>query len=273
MNTRNFHDLLRARWAEGKFVCVGLDSDVRKMPRNITQHDFNFKIIDATCDLVCAYKPNMAFYEAMGTVGYAALGYTIEYIHRVAPGVPIILDAKRGDIGNTNEGYIEAAFEWFEADAITISPFLGQDAMQPFLDRKERGIFVLCRTSNKGAGEFQDLICNNDLPLYLHVAERVAKHWNANGNCGLVAGATASAELVSIRHLAGDMPILIPGIGAQGGDLNATIQVGQDSRGQGMIINASRSIIFASSGPDFAEAAHHETQKLHDQITQILKGE
>ncbi len=189
-------------------------------------------------------------------------------IHTVAPDVPVILDAKDMDIGNTNTGYVRMAFEYCQADAITINPYLGMEAAQPFLDQKDKGIIVLCRTSNKGSGEFQDLLIKSDMPLYQYVASRVAKYWNKNGNCALVVGATYPNELAQVRRIVGDMPILIPGIGVQGGDVEATVKAGRDSRGQGMIINASRSIIFASNGPDFAEAARRETLKLHNLINQ-----
>lgn len=283
MSTRNFHDLLRVRWAEGKFVCVGLDSALEKIPfaaqfgcrgspRKI-MFKFNMRIIEATSDLALGYKLNSAFYEAQGPEGMEALHQTIQYAHEVYPDNLIIYDCKRNDIGNSSEGYAIAAFDVWNADAATVNPYLGQDALQPFLDRKEKGIFPLVRTSNPGAGEFQNLECNGR-PLYLHVAERIAKFWNTNGNCGLVVGATAPSELRTIRGWVGsNIPILIPGIGTQGGELEATVLAGKNSYGQGMIINASRSIIFASPGLDFAEAARRETQKLHNQITSILKGE
>lgn len=278
---RNFRTMLEARWAEGKFVCVGLDSELAKIPQFLHCPDdglsglkdtivtFNQRIIDATHDLVCAYKPNIALYEAHGESGISALWRTIQYIHKVAPNVPIILDAKRGDIGNTNDGYVKSAFDYYQADAITISPYLGREAMQPFLDRKDKGVFVLSRTSNSGAGEFQDLIVG-DKPLYQHVAQHVAESWNTNGNCGLVVGATYPEELAKVRAIAGLMPLLIPGIGAQGGDLEETVRAGKNSLGTGMIINSSRGIIFASRGGDFADVARRETLELHNGITSSL---
>jgi len=277
MSGRNFMELLRDRWANGTCVCVGLDSELERIPSAAqllgiaeTILAFNQKIVDATNDLVCAFKPNVAFYEAYGNGGIAALKQTIAYIHTVAPDVPVILDAKRGDIGSTNAGYVEAAFSFLQVDAITVHPYLGAEALQPFLARAEKGIIVLCRTSNPGAGEFQDLSVNRGEPLYRFVARRVAGVWNKNGNCALVVGATYPDELREVRGLVGDMPILIPGVGAQGGDVEKTVKAGKDSRGQGMIVNSSRSIIFASSGPDFAEAARRETLKLRDQINQHL---
>lgn len=288
---RNFHQLLEAQWAKGNFVCVGLDSEFGKIPESARRSGneckvsvpntvvaFNKAIVEATKDLVCAYKPNAAFYEAYGDEGIGALQRTIADIHSIAPDVPVILDAKRADIGNTNAGYVKAAFSFLQADAITVHPYLGAEALQPFLDCKDKGIFVLCRTSNPGAGEFQDIriemgpvLIDDDprhRPLYQVVALRVAKRWNKNGNCGLVVGATYPEELAEVRKIVGDMPILIPGIGAQGGDVEKTVKAGRDSRGQGMIINSSRGIIFASSGTDFADAARRETLKLRDLVNQ-----
>jgi orotidine-5'-phosphate decarboxylase len=198
------------------------------------------------------------------------------------PDVPVILDVKLADIGNTNEGYAREAFDYYKADAMTVHPYLGKEALQPFLDRKDKGIFVLCRTSNPGAGEFQDRFVNltpaeidewglmpgTRLPLYQLVAYRVSREWNTNDNCGLVVGATYPEELRQVRGIVGDMPLLIPGIGAQGGDVEATVNAGRDSHGHGMIINSSRSIIFASAGPNYTEAARQEAQKLHDMIRQ-----
>lgn len=299
---RNFMELLAGRHAEGRFVCVGLDTDYGKIPDHIrlgtsvmeAQLTFNRAIVDATADIASCYKPNTAFFEQFGEAGWEALRETILHIHRVAPEIPVILDAKRGDIGNTNAGYVEAAFHWLEADAITVHPYLGQEALAPFLEQADKGVFVLCRTSNKGAGEFQDcsvLALQEDgdellegspgwtklgagsaslIPFYHFVARRVVRHWNANGNCGLVVGATYPGELKVVRELAGDMPILIPGIGAQGGDLETSVLNGINSQGGGIIVNSSRGIIFASSGKDFAQAARRETLKLHEAITACL---
>ena len=296
---RNFREMLEAQWAKGNFVCIGLDSELGKIPESARRQttgrtilNFNEAIVDATKDVACAYKPNIAFYEAYGEAGLRALGETIDYIQKYAPDVPVILDAKRADIGNTNAGYVKAAFEYLRADAITVHPYLGAEALQPFLDRKDKGIIVLCRTSNPGSGEFQDrdvMLTDDDqviffgdekeedmereewlsyLPFYKYVAYRVAREWNENGNCAVVVGATYPGELREVRRIVGDMPILIPGVGAQGGDVEKTVRAGKDSRGQGMIINSSRGIIFASNGADFAEAARRETLKLHTLINQ-----
>lgn len=280
MSDRNFRQMLENQWSRGNFVCVGLDSEFGKIPESARKSGnecdvsvlntvvaFNRTIVEATKDLVCAYKPNAAFYEAHGAEGIAALHRTIADIRIIAPDVPVILDAKRADIGNTNAGYVDAAFSFLQADAITVHPYLGAEALQPFLARANKGVIVLCRTSNPGAGEFQDLSVNGE-PLYRFVARRVSNEWNKNGNCALVVGATYPAELHEVRGIVGDMPILIPGIGAQGGDVEKTVTAGKDSRGQGMIINSSRGIIFASKGADFAEAARRETNKLRDLINQ-----
>lgn len=289
-----FMDMIRAKWDEGKFVCVGLDSSESKLPASQflllwqdgyngdrPQFAFNRAIVDATKDLVLAYKPNLAFYR--GSYGKGVLRDTIAYILEKAPDVPVILDAKQADIGNTNDGYVEEDFGWYGAHAVTVHPYLGMEAMKPYLDRADKGIIVLCRTSNPGSGEFQDLPVKrtghpdapNDhieyaQPLYQIVASNVATSWNYNGNCQLVVGATYPEELAQVRKIVGDLPILIPGIGAQGGDLEATVKAGRDSQGQGMIINSSRGIIFASNGADFAEAARTETLKLHEAITSCL---
>lgn len=287
MSSRNFIRMLEAQWAKGNFVCVGLDSEFSKIPAAAyvggnecdvhvgeTVVAFNRAIVEATKDLVCAYKPNTAFYEAYGAEGISALHRTIADIHAIAPDVPVILDAKRADIGNTNAGYVNAAFDYLRADAITVHPYLGAEALQPFLARADKGVIVLCKTSNPGAGEFQDwdisgdVVPNGYMPLYEYVAHRVSREWNKNGNCALVVGATYTAQLREVRKIVHDMPILIPGIGAQGGDVEKTVTAGKDSRGQGMIINSSRGIIFASQGADFAEAALRETEKLRNLINQ-----
>jgi orotidine-5'-phosphate decarboxylase len=253
-------------------VCVGLDSDIAKIPGMfsadpIPQFSFNKAIIDATHDLVCAYKPNMAFYEATGENGIRDLKLTCDYIKDRYPEIPIILDAKRADIGNTNNGYVSFSFDYLRVDAITLHPYLGREAIQPFLDRKDKGCIILCRTSNPGAGEFQDLVVNGE-PLYMNVARNVTTSWNTNDNCLLVVGATYPEEMKQIRTIAPDMTFLVPGIGAQGGDVEKTVMAGKNSAEMGMIINSSRGIIFASTSADFADRAREETMKLRDQINQ-----
>ncbi len=219
-------------------LCVGLDSDINKIPKNYSQFAFNKKIIDDTHDLVCAYKPNSAFYEARGEQGIKELKMTCDYLREKYPDIVLILDAKRADIGNTNNGYVSFIFDYLGADAVTLHPYLGREAIQPFLDRKEKGSIILCRTSNPGAGEFQD-------GLYKTVAEHVARDWNTNNNCGLVVGATCPRELKIVRRIVKNMPILIPGIGAQGGDIEMAVKLGTDNSGFGAIINVSRKLIFS----------------------------
>ena len=274
--SRDFRQLLEARWEQGRFLCVGLDPDFDKIPEAAhkggtreTIVNFNRAIIDATRDLVCAYKPNSAFYEAHGDEGWNALRETIQYIRDQAPEVAVILDAKRGDIGNTNNGYVESAFDHLHADAVTVQPYPGREAIQPFLDRTDKGIIVLCKTSNDGASEFQDLSVEG-MPLYQVVAQHVAKEWNANSNCALVVGATYPEELAEVRKIVADMPILIPGIGTQNGDLEKTVKAGKDSRGKGMIISASRAVIFASDGADFAAKAREKAVELDSAIRAAL---
>lgn len=255
-------------------VCVGLDSEITKIPEYIRngkhpQSTFNKAIIDATHDLVCAYKPNTAFYEARGKAGIEALKITCDYLKEKYPEIPIILDAKRADIGSTNEGYVKFAFDYLGADAITLHPYLGKESLKPFLDRKDKGLFILCRTSNPGAGELQDLVINGK-SLYQIVAQHVVKEWNYHGNCGLVVGATYPDELKIVRRMVGDgFPLLIPGVGTQGGDVEKTVNAGVDKDGLNAIINSSRGIIFASSGDDFAKKAREESKKLRDDINKF----
>lgn len=271
----NFLDKLnKAIEKNNSLVCVGLDSDFDKLPQSVKdenhehpQFEFNKDIINATADLVCAYKPNTAFYEARGEKGIKELKLTCDYINNMYPHIPIILDAKRADIGNTNVGYMKFCYDYLNIDAVTLQPYLGSEALRPFLDNKEKGVIILCRTSNPGAGEFQDLKIGEEA-LYQIVAKRVANDWNSNNNCLLVVGATYPEELAEIRKRTGDMTFLVPGVGAQGGDVEATLKAGLNSEKRGLIINSSRGIIFASSEEDFDERAREETQKLRDQINQ-----
>lgn len=256
----SFGSKLKNKWKDEKFVCVGLD-----------QSDFkaNQSIIDQTFDLVCAYKPNSAFYEGTGVLGLESLKKTIDYILLKDPKMPIILDAKRGDIGNTNEEYAKAIFDELGADAVTIHPYLGKESLQPFLNRKDKEIFVLVRTSNPGAREFQDLEVvdpeqgRRGKPLYQVVAEHV-KTWGEN--VGVVVGATYPEELKKIREIVGDnIPILIPGVGAQGGDVAQAVKAGLNSNKQGIIVNSSRGIIFADNPKE-------ATLKLTNQIKSVISG-
>ncbi len=248
-------------------VCVGLDPDPDLMP-DVELFEFNKAIIDATADLVCAYKPNLAFYEALGSAGMEALKRTADYI----PGdIPVIGDAKRGDIGSTARAYAKALFEVFGFDAVTVNPYLGQDSVQPFIDYKDKGIFILCRTSNTGALDFQALNlwsgrpdCRQQ-PLYMLVAMK-AREWNKYGNVGLVLGATYPQELREVRELCPDMVFLIPGLGAQGGSLKAAVKYGVDTGGKRAIYNNSRQVIFASRGAEFARAARLAAEDFRQQI-------
>jgi len=251
------------------YLCVGLDPDPERLPENVSILEFNRAIIDATHDLVCAYKPNFAFYEALGNEGLEALRKTVAH---VPENIPVIGDAKRADIGNTSSAYARAVFDYFGCGAITVNPYLGFDGLEPFIEYHDRGIYVLCRTSNAGAADFQSLGCAFDgetLPLYEVVARRV-QSWNAHGNLGLVVGATYPEELRRLRHDHPDLPLLIPGIGAQGGDLALTVRDGVAPAGQPAIINASRQIIYASKGPDFAGAARRAALDLRDRINEHL---
>jgi len=255
----------RARGADS-LLCVGLDSALERLPerfRNaeLPQFAFNRWIIEQTYPYVAAYKPNVAFYEAQGEQGLASLVATARYLQEHHPDILTICDAKRGDIGSTNAGYVTAIFDTLGFDAVTLSPYLGREALAPFLAREDRASIILCRTSNPGAGEFQDLTVGG-APLWRVVAERVSRDWNARGNCMLVAGATYPDELREIRAVVGDMTLLVPGVGAQGGDLDATLRAGMNRAGLGLIINSSRGIIFASD-----PAA--EARALRDQINTI----
>jgi orotidine-5'-phosphate decarboxylase len=246
-------------------VCVGLDPDPALMPENIGVFEFNKAIIDATADFVCAYKPNFAFYEALGYEGLDSLKKTIDYI---PDNIPVIADAKRGDIGNTSRAYARAIFDYYGCDAVTVNPYLGFDSIEPFVNYTEKGVFILCRTSNPGAVDFQSLPCNvPPAPAHLfEIVARKAEEWNKHGNVGLVIGATYPDELSIIRNDHPDMLLLIPGVGAQGGDIETTVKNGLNRNGNGAIINSSRQILYASKESDFAAAARQAAEKLRDQI-------
>ena len=252
-------------------LCVGLDSDFEKLPGRFKklpnqQFEFNKWIIDETHEYVAAYKPNAAFYEARGDVGLRELKMTMEYLQTEHPDIFTILDAKRADIGNTNNGYVTAIFDWLGFDAVTLHPYLGREALAPFLDRKDKVSVILCRTSNEGAGEFQDLKllpymeAISPEPLWKMVAEKVANEWNENGNCMLVVGATYPEEMKIIRASTGDMTFLVPGIGAQGGSVSEVLKNGKNSERKGLIISASRSIIFSNNPRESAKALRDEIQ-------------
>jgi orotidine-5'-phosphate decarboxylase len=259
--------------ANNSLVCVGLDTDPARVPDHLKGSPdavfaFNKAIIDATRDLVCAYKPNTAFYEATGLDGLRQLEMTMRYIRETAPGVVTVLDAKRADIGSTNEGYVSFAYEWLGADSITLHPYLGKEALEPFLAREDKAAIILCHTSNPGAGEFQELHTEGE-DLYMRVARAVAGSWNKRNNCMLVLGATYPEQLARVRHAVGDMTMLVPGIGAQGGDVEKTVRAGLNSRNAGIMINSTRAIIYASPGEDFADRAREETQTLRDEINRV----
>jgi orotidine-5'-phosphate decarboxylase len=248
--------------AANSLLCVGLDSQHDRLPSRFQtsatpQFDFNRWVIEQTHPYVSAYKPNMAFYEARGDQGLAELKLTIDYLHAEHPDILTICDAKRADIGSTNVGYVSEIFDWFGFDAVTLHPYLGREALTPFLERADKGCIILCRTSNPGAGELQDLDVGG-APLWQRVAETVRDHWNTRGNCMLVTGATYPDEMRTIRTLAPDMPLLVPGIGAQGGDVAATVRAGQDARGGGLIISASRGVIFDANPADAARQYRDE---------------
>jgi orotidine-5'-phosphate decarboxylase len=237
-------------------ICVGLDPDPEKMPAGVDLFEFNKTIIDVTKDLVCAYKPNIAFYEAMGAAGLEALKKTCDY---VPDHIPVIIDAKRGDIGNTAKAYATSLFEGYGCDAVTVSPYLGRDSLEPFMAYEDKGLFVLCRTSNAGAADFQGLPVKTDdgeKPLYEVVAAKV-NEWNAADNLGLVVGATYPAELKAIRRAYPTMPLLIPGVGTQGGKLSDVCTFGVDKKRERTIINVSRQVLYASSGKDWAQASRN----------------
>lgn len=237
--------------AVDSLLCIGLDSDYERLPYNLRnsanpQFGFNRWIIEQTHPFAAAYKPNMAFYEARGDAGLRDLKLTLDYLHEHHPDILTICDAKRADIGSTNNGYASAIFDWLGFDAVTLQPYLGGDALQPFLEREDKACIILCRTSNPGSGEFQNIeLAAGNKPLWQLVAEQVRDHWNRNGNCMLVVGATYPEEVRLVRQITGDMTLLVPGIGAQGGNIEQTVRAGLNSQKRGLIINSSRGILFA----------------------------
>ena len=265
----NFMNAIETAWEKNQsLLCVGLDPDIEKIPDHLRDREnplfeFNKAIVDSTADLVCAFKPQIAYYAGSGCEN--DLEMTIRYIHENYPDIPVILDAKRGDIGSTAHMYAKEAFDRYDVDAVTVNPYMGSDTLQPFLDHREKGIIILCRTSNSGAKDFQDLIVDGRT-VYQIIAEMAKERWNLNGNVLLVVGATYPKELKEIRSIVGDMPLLVPGIGAQGGDVEAAVINGRNNRGTGMIINSSRGIIYADPGHDFAETARHAARTLRDEI-------
>ncbi len=269
MARARFPDLLQTAWKDERLVCVGLDPNPAKIPAHLGQgpsatFEFCKSIVDATSDGVCAFKPQIAWFSAAGHE--QVLVALIEYVHKTYPDIPVILDAKRGDIGETNKAYAREAFERYKADAVTVSPYLGLETLQPFIDHTDKGIFVLCRTSNPQAEWMQTH--PEDDPAYLRVAREVVKA-NLHGNLMLVAGATHVDELAQIRNAVGNMPLLVPGIGAQGGNLEEVVRVGA-YEGGGLVINVSRSVAYAGAGKDFASAATRALERLNQEIRGLL---
>lgn len=256
-------------------VCVGLDAETAKLPETVKhqpnpQFVFNKALIDATHDLIAVYKPNPAFYEANGDKGVKELKLTCDYIRETYPEIPVIIDAKRGDIGNTNEGYAKYVFDYLQADAITVMPYMGIESLSVFFKYKDKGIIVGCHSSNPGAKEFQELEINGK-PLYGIVAQELVKQHGKNPNTMMFMGATYPEQLTEIRKIVGDMTFLVPGVGAQGGSVETFVNAGLSSANAGLLINSSRGIIFASSGENFADKAREETQKLRDEINKYRK--
>lgn len=265
-----FHDTLRTAWARtGSMLCVGIDPDLAQMPRPLDGvHDalflFGRDIVDATADLACAFKPQIAHFASQQAEDQ--LERLCHHIREQHPEALLILDAKRGDIGSTAEHYAREAFHRYGAHAVTVNPYLGTDAVEPFLRHEGHGAFFLCRTSNPGGADLQGLDVGGR-PLYERVAELVASRWSALGEAGLVVGATYPDELAQVREIAGELPILVPGIGAQGGDIRAAVRAGVDCHGTGLVVNSSRAIIYASPGDDFAEKAREVAQTTAAAIT------
>ena len=270
-----FVDKLRHRWhAADTLLCVGLDPDPARFPDAFVDDPdalFNFcaRIADATAEFACAFKPQIAYFAAHNS-GEAQLQRLIAHINANHPDIPVVLDSKRGDIGSTAAQYAVEAFDRLGADAVTLNPYMGFDSAEAFLQRNERGSIFLCHTSNPGARDFQELTVFDEsgagAPLYQHVARTIADKWNGDGNCALVVGATFPEELKVIRGIVGEMPLLIPGVGAQGGDVEAVVTNGKTADGTGLMINSSRGILYASSGAGFADAAADAARELRDQI-------
>ena len=269
----NFINKLSAAWtANNSLLCVGLDPDLAKLPAELRDlpdgiTTFCTRIIDATADLACAFKPQIAYFGALGAE--KQLEDICRYVRENYPHIPLILDAKRGDIGATATQYAREAFERYGADAVTVNPYMGEDSLDPYLAWKDRGVIILCRTSNPGGSDLQFLNTDGE-PLYQRVARLVAEKWNKNGQCALVVGATFPEELAQVRAIVGDMPLLVPGIGAQGGDIAATVGAGQTANGMGMMISSSRAIIYATpqDGEDWADAARRVAIETRDAINQ-----
>lgn len=299
---RNFGELLEARYAEGKFICMGLDPDYDKLPLSvlcrfegndeelleqaIAYLDFCIKIVDATHDIVAAFKPNTAFFEAAGPFGYEVLRLLVRHINRVAPGVVVILDAKRADIGKTNTGTARFLFDILGADAITVNPYFGEEALAPFLEREDKGVIILCRTSNPGAGEFQNTLVHPSteqliemgldpnwgaMPLYQLVALRI-RQWESKARAAIVVGATAPDELMETRLILPEMTILIPGVGTQGGSLELAVSNGVSKKLEDILLNAGSKALYASQEDDFALETRAHVLNMHQAVTTCLEA-
>lgn len=265
-----FIQKLNQAWTStDSMLTIGLDPDPQRFPAELSGrpdavYEFCRSIVDVTAQYACAIKPQIAYFSAARAEDQ--LEALCEYIHDEHPHLPIILDAKRGDIGSTAEQYAREAFERYEADAVTVNPYMGYDSVEPYLSWNTKGVIVLCRTSNKGGSDLQFIEDASGTPLYLKVAGLVADHWNTNGQCALVVGATFPEEISKVRERVGDMPLLIPGIGAQGGDIPTTVKAGKSSQGTGMLINSSRAILYASGGDDWREASAKVARATRDAI-------
>lgn len=268
MNKLFIQQLASAWDKNNSLLCVGLDPDPAKFPAHLQGKpdailEFCTAIVDATADVACSFKPQIAYFASCRAEDQ--LEALIAYIHEKHPGIPVILDAKRGDIGSTAEHYAKEAFERFAADAITVNPYMGRDSVEPYLAYPEKGVILLCRTSNPGGSDLQFLDVGGE-KLYERVARLVAQDWNRTGQCALVVGATFPAEIARVREITGDLPLLVPGIGAQGGDIAATVQAGRTANGTGLMINSSRAILYAGKGEDFAAAARQVAMATRDAI-------
>lgn len=269
----NFKDKLDAAWSRSASqLMVGLDPDPARLPAELQGRpdaifEFCRAIVDATAPYVCGFKPQIAYFAAQAAEDQ--LEALCRHIREQHPSLPLVLDAKRGDIGSTAEQYAREAYERYGADAVTVNPYMGHDSVTPYLEWKDRGVIVLCRTSNPGGSDLQFLEDRDGVPLYLRVASMVAEQWNEGGQCGLVVGATFPEEIAKVRARVGDMPLLIPGIGAQGGSIPDTVQAGRDSRGTGMMINSSRAILYASKADDWREAAAQAASATRDAINAV----
>jgi len=275
----NFIEALRSAWVKNNsLLCVGLDPDPKKFPENLKGKpqailEFCARIVDATANLVCAFKPQIAYFAAHSAEDQ--LKDLIAHIHTNHPGIPVILDAKRGDIGSTAEQYVIEIFERYKADAVTINPYLGKDSIEPYFSHPDKGVILLCRTSNPGGNDLQSLdvtVSGKTMKLYEHVAWLVSSEWNKGGQCALVVGATFPNELAKVREIVGDLPLLVPGIGAQGGDIQTTVSAGRTPHGDGLIINSSRAILYAGThsqdAADFAQISRKVAFETREAINQ-----